>query len=64
MTTKTEKWLDDIAKDHGVPKGRCMGVEIVGRILIIDESDYEAINEVLEKIREIGAAEITKQINL
>ncbi len=64
MTTKTDKWLNDIAKDYGVTQGACTGVEIVGRIIIFDETDYGAIEEVLEKIREIGAAEITKQVQL
>ncbi len=62
--SKSDQWLDDIAKDHGVVKGSCMGVEIVGRILICDESDHQYIEEVLEKIREIGAAEITQQVKL
>ena len=64
MTINSDKWLDEIAKDHGVPVGRPIGVEIVGRVLILDGGDYAAIDEILEQIREIGSAEITKQITL
>ncbi len=64
MSLKTDKWLDSITKDHGVGKKTILGIEIVGRILILDDSDYNAIEEVLGKIREIGSAEIVQQIEL
>ena len=64
MRDKADQWMDNIAKDHGVVKGSCIGIEIVGRIVIRNESDHQYIEEVLDKIREIGAAEITQQVKL
>lgn len=64
MRSKADQWMDDIAKDHGVVKDSFIGVEIVGRIIIRDESDHQYIEEVLEKIREIGAAEITQHVKI
>ncbi len=59
---KADQWISDISKDHCVVEDPCIGVEIVGRILIREEQDHQYIEEVLEKIREIGAAEITKHV--
>lgn len=64
MNKKEDKWLDEIAKDHGTIDDSHIGIEIVGRIIIKDESDHQVIEEVLEKIREVGAAEITRQVKL
>ncbi len=62
--TKEDRWLDGIAKDHGTIEDNYIGIEIVGRIVLKDESDHQVIEEVLEKIREVGAAEITQQVKL
>ena len=59
-----DKWLSDIKKDHGAIEDDCIGIEIVGRILVKNSSDHQYIDEILENIREIGAAEITKQVKL
>ncbi len=61
---KANQWMSDITKDHDVVKDGCIGIEIVGRILMFDDTDHKYIEEILEKIREIGAAEITKQVKL
>lgn len=62
--SKADLWMDGIAKDHNVIEGSFIGVEIVGRIVLHDESDHQYIEEILDKIREIGAAEVTQQVNL
>lgn len=62
--TKEDRWLDGIAKDHGTIDDNYIGIEIVGRIVLKDESDHQVIEEVLEKIREVGSAEITQQVKL
>ena len=61
---KADQWISDIAKDHNVVEDPCISIEIVGRILIREEQDHQYIEEILEKIREIGHAEITKQVKL
>ena len=63
IKSKEDQWLDSITKDHCVEEG-CFGIEIVGRILIREEQDHQYIEEILEKIREIGAAEITRRVKL
>jgi len=62
--SKADQWMDGIAKDHNVIGDSFIGVEIIGRIVLRSECDHQYIEEILEKIREIGAAEVTQQVKL
>ena len=63
--SKADQWMDDISKDHHIDgQPGFIGVEIIGRIVLRNDSDHIYIEEILDKIREIGAAEVVRQVRL
>ena len=60
----SKQWMDGLEKTKVDPVNPVVGIEITCRLVMSDSDDYQYVTEVIDKCREVGAAEITKSVIL